>query len=258
MPSSTTEKRLFGLGATALLTVAVIGWVAGTRPPSAPRPLAHLDGGDAQGQVAKSYQERRQGRPGSSPGIYEGAFAWLRSLGPKVTDPVEQTEEDRARALEVRRARRAYAGAPPVVPHPIQEREAAACLACHSTGAFVGGLRAPRMSHESYTMCVQCHAPIREEAPLARALGHVGGENVFVGALDEGRGETAWTGAPPTIPHATFMRTQCSSCHGPYGAQGLRTPHPDQTNCVQCHAPSSEFDQNAPPGLHPDVGDQKP
>jgi nitrate reductase (cytochrome), electron transfer subunit len=242
------ERRVLSLLAAAVLTMALIGLVTGTRAPEPPHPPRGPES-TSSGQQAKSYQERREGRPGASPDLYEGAFAWLRSLGPAVTDPVEKTEEQRLEALSARRSRRAYAGAPPVVPHPIQEREAAACLACHSSGAVVGGIIAPMMSHESYTMCVQCHAPSREEAPEVLTRGDVGAENMFVGVLDEMRGETAWEGAPPTIPHATFMRQQCNSCHGPHGAHGLRTPHSDRASCTQCHVSAADFDQSGPPAL---------
>ena len=37
------------------------------------------------------------------------------------------------------------------------------------------------------------------------------------------------------MPHGTFMRTRCLSCHGEYGYPGLRTDHPRRVNCVQCH-----------------------
>lgn len=56
-------------------------------------------------------------------------------------------------------SRRAYAGAPPVIPHAIQQRHAPACLACHERGVTLpSGLVAARMTHEPMASCVQCHA----------------------------------------------------------------------------------------------------
>src|SRR5262249_50937198 len=45
-------------------------------------------------------------------------------------------EPNRRRTLAVFYARRAYPGAPPVIPHPVDEHDAfgKACLACHGSG----------------------------------------------------------------------------------------------------------------------------
>lgn len=246
------QKRLFWMGGTALLTAALVGLVTGTRPPAV-KERGDLTAAEEAEQRALSYSELRLQRRGPNAHMYDDAFAWLRSRGPSLLGPVEQSEEDRQKALEERRARRAYAGAPPVIPHPVQERHPGACLACHDGGARIGELRAPAMSHEKLTMCVQCHATVRQEAPLHESWGRMGLASTFEGVAEAGPGGRAWEGAPPTIPHPTFMRENCSSCHGPHGAHGLRTPHPDQTNCRQCHAPASSFDQNAPPPLPPQL-----
>lgn len=240
------DKRLFQVGSAIILSVAAAGLVFGTRPPIEATRASGVET-SASAPLALSYKDMRVGRRGPSASMYEDAFSRLRGLGPSLTDPVEQSEEERTLALENRRARRAYAGAPPVIPHPIQEREAASCLACHKTGSLVAGLRAPMMSHEEFSMCVQCHAPERDVAGNAMQFASVGDENAFVGVHEAGPGERAWEGAPPTIPHPTFMREQCNSCHGPLGAQGLRTPHPVRTSCTQCHASAADFDQGAPP-----------
>lgn len=239
--SQLEDKRRFYVASTIVLSIAFAGLVFGTRKPVEVRRV-FAEEPSAHAGAALSYKDMREGRRGPSSNMYDSAFSWLRSLGPALSDPVEQSEEDRALALERRRERRAYAGAPPVIPHPIQEREADACLACHRTGSLVAGLRAPMMSHQAYSMCVQCHAPTREAATMVLQLPSVGEENNFVGTQEAGPGERAWEGAPPTIPHPTFMREACNSCHGPLGAQGLRTPHPVQTSCTQCHAGSTSFD----------------
>lgn len=239
-------KRRFYVASTIILSIVAAGLIFGTRPPTQEK-RALFEEPTRDVETALSYKELRLGRRGPSADMYQSAFSWLRSQGPALTDPVEQSEEERSLALERRRERRAYAGAPPVIPHPIQEREADACLACHKSGSLVAGLRAPMMSHQAYSMCVQCHAPTRDES--GPALGSVGEENTFVGISEPGPGARAWEGAPPTIPHPTFMREECNSCHGPLGAQGLRTPHPVRTSCTQCHATSASFDQAAAPLL---------
>jgi nitrate reductase (cytochrome), electron transfer subunit len=45
------------------------------------------------------------------------------------------------------------------------------------------------------------------------------------------------------VPHPIFMRENCLSCHGAAGPEPIRTTHPWQTNCLQCHAPSAVLDQ---------------
>lgn len=246
--SKPEDKRPFYVGSVIVLSMAIAGLISGTRPPAREGNFRETTIAPQGVEAARSYTEMRQGRRGPGSGMYENAFSWLRSLGPSLSDPVLVTEQQREEALEERRERRAYAGAPPVIPHPIQEREAAACLACHEKGSLVAGLRAPMMSHKKYVMCVQCHAPERDAANNI-VLTNVGEENTFVGVQEAGSGETAWEGAPPTIPHPTFMREQCNSCHGPFGAQGLKTPHPIRASCTQCHAAAATFDQGGPPAL---------
>lgn len=45
--------------------------------------------------------------------------------------------------------------------------------------------------------------------------------------------------SPVEIPHTLVGREKiCLSCHN--GTQGIpQTPHPDRTNCLQCHIPRS-------------------
>jgi len=147
----------------------------------------------------------------------------------------------RSEALRGRAQRRAYDGAPPVVPHAIDQTNSTACLACHEHGLRIGTVVAPRMSHELLGNCTQCHVEAGSSA-MASA-GPPLGDNLFVGQAAPGRGGRAWQGAPPTIPHTTWMRQNCASCHGTLNDAGLRTSHPWRTNCTQCHAPSAELDQ---------------
>ena len=78
----------------------------------------------------------------------------------------------------------------------------------------------------------------------------------------------AFDGAPPTIPHETFDEkgfggSGCLGCHGEgeyvpkLGTYAPVTPHPEMTNCKQCHvakekvAPfrSTSFAGEKPPGV---------
>jgi cytochrome c-type protein NapB len=149
------------------------------------------------------------------------------------------TPEQKSFALALREKNRAFNGAPPTVPHPVDQMSDQACAACHTHGAKTESLRIPRMSHQFLANCTQCHvenSPQHMPASLFR-------ENSFVGLPAPNGGPRAFTGAPPQIPHSTWMRVDCMSCHGFAGSQGIRTTHPWRTNCQQCHAPSSILDQ---------------
>jgi cytochrome c-type protein NapB len=155
------------------------------------------------------------------------------------------SDAERALALQARAARRAYEGAPPVVPHPIDQSSSASCLACHEQGAKVKDRFAPKISHAPYSNCTQCHVPSAGTGLLVAAepLQQPLAENAFAGIPAPGRGMRAFVGAPPTIPHPTLMRGDCTSCHGPAGQFGLRTSHQSRQSCIQCHAPSAVLDQ---------------
>jgi cytochrome c-type protein NapB len=92
---------------------------------------------------------------------------------------------------------------------------------------------ASKMSHVVMTNCTQCHV---EQSPVPA-------ETTFVGVYRAGPGERANPGAPPTIPHHTWLRDNCNSCHGLVSRPGTRTTHPWLTNCTQCHVPSAALDQ---------------
>ena len=68
--------------------------------------------------------------------------------------------------------------------------------------------------------------------------------NGFDGVAAPTEGARAWLGAPPVVPHTTWMRNDCLACHGPNGWPGMETTHPWRQNCLQCHAPSSALDLN--------------
>ena len=139
-------------------------------------------------------------------------------------------------AASVRALRRAFDGAPPVVPHPAFEAD---CLACHGgKGVEVPGLGfSPPMPHGAtaglsrVSRCEQCHVFRRAEGLF------VGSE--FVGLAQEVRGREPVKGyAPPVIPHRVFMRENCLACHaGPAAREEIRCLHVEREHCGQCHVP---------------------
>jgi hypothetical protein len=141
-------------------------------------------------------------------------------------------------SFSARAARRAYNGAPPVIPHrPLS----GTCTDCHTvTGRDLPGLGiAPPNPHldtagiGAKARCQQCHV-FQQTADLFA-------ENSFVGLSHVLRkGDRLYPAAPPTIPHSLFMRESCNACHtGPAARQEIRCSHPERVRCTQCHAASS-------------------
>lgn len=252
-----TYRRATWIVTAALLTASVSGFFMGLRQtgsqlnPTQPTSLAvrapeELDHPEF-GKVAAARRYSEQNRLADGPNA-----AWTNHLAKLVQATVDYStftnvsEAERTAALQERAGRRAYDGAPPVVPHPVPQDSAASCLACHGPGLVIKDKVASKMSHAAYTSCTQCHVPavgpripLQDTALLAQLSG-----NDFQGLNAPLKGERAWPKAPPTVPHSTLMRSDCLSCHGPQGLFGLRTPHPDRQSCTQCHVPSAELDQH--------------
>jgi cytochrome c-type protein NapB len=142
------------------------------------------------------------------------------------------------RTLEKFDARRAFPGAPPVIPHPLLEDQtmgARGCLGCHADGGFVPPLKtyAPVTPHPQLENCRQCHVPQKETPLFAGTMwSKISGPPVK---------QAAMPGAPPPMPHSNEMRGNCLACHaGPGAVAEIRTPHPERANCRQCHVRSEE------------------
>jgi cytochrome c-type protein NapB len=130
-------------------------------------------------------------------------------------------------------ALRAYAGAPPSVPHEIDAEvfRTQSCNICHERGGFVAKFNAytPVTSHPQYANCLQCHAR--------------SGEGRFVeidwkSTTKPVLHRPALPGNPPPIPHALQLRENCLACHAvPAAVPEVRTSHPERLNCRQCHVP---------------------
>jgi cytochrome c-type protein NapB len=183
--------------------------------------------------------------------------AWRNSLGnlphaPVLSEVGSPLGADEREALLTRRtSRRAYAGAPPTVPHPIDQHQSASCLACHGKPTRIGSLDVPQLSHHAYTNCIQCHAPSAGPGPALAgpppALATPLLANSFKGQPAPLGGTRAYVGAPPTMPHATAMRQNCVTCHGPGGSSVIKTTHPLRQNCLQCHATDAARETLPPP-----------
>jgi cytochrome c-type protein NapB len=165
----------------------------------------------------------------------------LKDLKPNF-DPLAEvtiTPQQKSFALSRREQNRAFNGAPPTIPHPADQMSAQSCLACHGEGVKSETLRISKMSHQFLTNCTQCHVENSRQPKPAELFR----ENSFVGLPAPTGGPRAYEGAPPMIPHSTWMRVDCMSCHGFAGQQGIRTTHPWRQNCQQCHAASSALEQ---------------
>jgi cytochrome c-type protein NapB len=256
-PDATTPlpafvRRHAGLVVVLVVGIAVGGYLRGIKetPPHPAAARSVPPGGDVPPAVAYAELPAANIKANDR---WASDLAKLLYPKPKPTDPVTRTDEMKLAALIDRARNRAYDTAPPTVPHPIDQTHPANCLACHATGLWVNDRLAPKVSHPHLTNCTQCHvesanpALAKFDAPLA--------ESGFTGVGRAGPGARAAPGAPPTVPHPTWMRQDCTSCHGLVARPGIRTTHPWLANCTQCHAPSAILDQVAFP-LPPDGGKQ--
>jgi nitrate reductase cytochrome c-type subunit len=162
------------------------------------------------------------------------------------------------RTLKTWRMLRAYSGAPPRIPHGLfpEEHRTGACKACHEHGGYSRRFAAyvPLTPHAERGMCLQCHVGDDELTDISRPssdpnsrcrLCHSpqGVPRPSINARPDGP-TAAWPqlqptvrdGSPPSIPHELELRGNCLACHaGPAAVAEIRTTHPGQANCRQCH-----------------------
>ncbi|MBX3426595.1 MAG: diheme cytochrome c precursor [Pirellulales bacterium] len=259
-PADQSAKRWDRLGHMALavtIGVSVAGFLVGVRDRSEPAlpslsQASEIPPDVDHAAVVVEYARMAAVRRGPN-----AEWSQSQSLPTLRDDPVEAfgsaspSADQRRATVAARTLLRAFSGAPPVVPHAVDERNPQACLACHGTGLKVGEVVAPRMSHQMLPNCTQCHVEARQDAPWATAS-QLRVESNFAGLVEPGSGDRIGPGAPPTIPHRLWMRSDCTACHGALAGDGLRTSHPWRTNCTQCHVPAHGFEwagtEDAPPG----------
>lgn len=146
--------------------------------------------------------------------------------------------EHNTRSLEEFYGRRAYSGAPPVIPHSVSANAAEgtrSCLSCHGNGGYSAQFKAfaPVTPHPQLESCTQCHVP-QKQRTLFR-------ENQWVSTSRTRLNREAMAGAPPPIPHGLQMRENCIACHGgPGSVREIRTQHPERANCRQCHVETQD------------------
>jgi len=231
--------------------VAVLGFVHGTRRPARDERAVREPAARALTpgvRPAPSYGELRAAQYRADPARHATAFAAMEADRPELLATVERDPQALAAARERRAAGRAYAGAPPTIPHPIDQRGYPDCRHCHERGLRVDDRHAAMLSHEPYESCTQCHTTSDPAPPPAGAAPRADLASSLASSFEgrqERTGERAYPGAPPTMPHASFMRERCESCHGVLGV-GIRTTHPWRSSCPQCHAPSAALEQRPP------------
>lgn len=138
------------------------------------------------------------------------------------------------RTLDEYYSRRQYLGAPPFIPHKVEDGDGAqmACLTCHARGGWTAELKrhTPLTPHPEQTACRQCHVPQVEQ--------HLFQTNTWLSTPPPRLGRAYLPGGPPPIPHALQMRGNCIACHvGPGAVTAIRVQHPSRGNCRQCHVP---------------------
>jgi nitrate reductase (cytochrome), electron transfer subunit len=177
--------------------------------------------------------------PVLTPEVIEGEAETFRLADQGYRFLASSEEKNTRRTLDVFDSRRAFPGAPPVIPHPLLEDRSMGgkgCLGCHKDGGYVPAFKAhtPITPHPQYDNCRQCHVPQSKEVALFAASKF---QRIQAPAID---GQSL-PGGPPPIPHSLAMRENCLACHaGPGAVAEIRTPHPERTNCRQCHVPSED------------------
>ena len=238
-----------------VISVTVVGYFVGLQSPMNP-PSSTIQG---TVQAAALTDDSAELDPATSSGTYvvpathyadmwrttlDRAKTWQTSLigFESKTDLLSEitiTPEQKSFAISLREQNRSFNGAPPTIPHPVEQMSTQSCMACHGQGVKTQSLSISKMSHQFLENCTQCHVESNPQHMPAALFG----ESSFVGMPTPTGGSRAFKDAPPMIPHSTWMRVDCMSCHGPTGKHGIRSTHPWRTSCLQCHAPSSQLDQ---------------
>ncbi len=173
-----------------------------------------------------------------------------------IGDPAVPRRHANPRTLQTFRARRAFPGAPPRIPHGLTSREfqTSACNTCHERGGYSPrfGAYVPVTPHPELGACLQCHVgndattgvilPSHDPNTICRQCHDPDALRLAVPAMEWRM--AVWPrlaprspgGAPPPIAHDLQLRGNCVACHtGPGAVAEIRTLHPERANCRQCH-----------------------
>lgn len=165
--------------------------------------------------------------------------AEVEQVSPEQETP-SPPEDEIATEREWRASHRAFYTAPPVIPHELYPVSAGDCLTCHREEGNFFGKTSTRTPHPQWVNCTQCHMPSQ---PAFSALTADPVETTWQGLESPTDGTRAHVVAPPTIPHRKLFREDCQSCHSSQSPfTSMRGPHPERSNCVQCHLPVSEHE----------------
>jgi cytochrome c-type protein NapB len=137
---------------------------------------------------------------------------------------------------------RAYPGAPPRIPHQVNEvltdGSFENCLQCHQNGSYSIEMKAyaPKAPHPDFKNCRQCHVP-----QLTKKLFK---PTKWKNEFKVVKGRRHLPGSPPVIPHSLQLRENCLSCHFGEGAmQEIKVSHPERANCRQCHVQTKSTEE---------------
>ncbi len=241
MSESRANQRAWHLAAAGIVAIAFVGFFTGLKQAPVVAPVRDTKDLKLAAAPTPSYGDLRSRDRGALGDLHPSQVERFVDALDRTPPTGPPSEASFSEAITTREKTRAYWGAPPSIPHQVNDARAPDCLVCHEKGAKIAGKIAPRMSHPRYDSCFQCHTLSQD--PRAGGQPGIAPENSFDGWKPPGHGARAWAGAPPTMPHPTRMRETCISCHGPSGKVGLRTSHPERQNCVQCHASSASLDQ---------------
>jgi len=137
------------------------------------------------------------------------------------------------RSLNAYYNNRAFHGAPPSIPHPVEDElnmGDKGCLKCHQNGGYVAKFNTytPVVPHPEKVNCRQCH--------VAQNTTGLFKESASTSFSKPSIGNAAFEGGPPIIPHQIQMHENCLACHaGPSAPKEIRITHPERSNCRQCH-----------------------
>ena len=163
-----------------------------------------------------------------------GLFTGMLFLGAAFSySSCAKNQGSRTGFLKERNKLRAYHGAPPRVPHQLDEIGRTNCLSCHQEGnALKYNRRAPVTPHPERVNCRQCHVPIAVTTTFT--------ESNYKPYRRRSGARPSQPLGPPYIPHRLQDRENCRACHLSVSTPPILRPrHGERTNCTQCHVPQS-------------------